>query len=65
MFIKILIKEYNENKHYYMNVVENRCVRSKVIQTFKAYPRRVNKEQIPYLKAAYAKNKLRLVYYYE
>lgn len=63
MFIKILTKTYGNNKkHYYASLVENKRESGKVIQYVKAYLGPVTEEQIPYLKAAYAKNKPRLVY---
>ena len=62
MFIKILTKYYNEKPHYYASLVENNRVNGKVKQTVKAYLGPVTEDQIPYLKAAYAKKKPRLVY---
>jgi len=62
MFIKILTKKYGENTHYYASLVENKRVNGRVVQTVKANLGPVNEDQIPYLKAAYAKKKPRLVY---
>lgn len=62
MFIKILTKEYSGKKHYYASLVENKRVNGKVKQTVKAYLGAVTEDQIPYLKAAYAKKKPRLIY---
>jgi len=62
MFIKILTKKYNGEKYYYASLVENKRVNGKVVQTVKANLGAVTEEQIPYLKAAYAKKKPRLVY---
>jgi hypothetical protein len=62
MFIKILTKIYGGKKHYYASLVENKRVNGKVIQTVKANLGVVTEEQIPYLKAAYARKKPRLVY---
>lgn len=62
MFIRILTKNYGNKKHYYASLVENKRVDGKVIQTVKAYLGPVTEDQIPYLKAAYAKRKPRLVY---
>lgn len=62
MFIKILTKTYGTEKHYYASLVENKRVNGKVVQTVKANLGPVTEEQIPYLKAAYAKKKPRLVY---
>jgi hypothetical protein len=63
MFIKILTKTYGGKEHYYASLVENKKrVNGKVIQTVKANLGVVTEEQIPYLKAAYAQKKPRLVY---
>jgi len=62
MFIKILAKRYGNKKHYYASLVENKRVDGKVKQIVKAYLGPVTEDQIPYLKAAYAKKKPRLVY---
>ena len=62
MFIKILTKEYNGETHYYASLVENKRIDGKVVQKVKANLGAVIEEQIPYLKAAYAKKKPRLVY---
>lgn len=62
MFIKILTKKYGGKNHYYASLVENKRVNGKVNQTVKAYLGPVTEEQIPYLKAAYAQKKPRLVY---
>jgi hypothetical protein len=48
--------------HYYAILVENKRVKGKVVQTTKAYLGSVTTEQIPYLKATYARKKPRLVY---
>jgi hypothetical protein len=62
MFIKILKKKYGVNTHYYASLVENKRIGGHVVQTVRAYLGAVTEEQIPYLKAAYAKKKPRLVY---
>ena len=62
MFIKVLTKTYGEKKHFYASLVENKRVNGKVKQTVRAYLGSVTEDQIPYLKAAYAKKKPRLVY---
>jgi hypothetical protein len=62
VFIKILTKKYGHKKHYYASLVENKRVDGKVRQTVKAYLGPVSEDQIPYLKAAYAQKKPRLVY---
>ena len=62
MFIRILTKRFNDETYYYASLVENKRVNGKVVQTVKANLGPVTEEQIPYLKAAYAKKKPRLVY---
>jgi len=62
MFIKILTKKYGDNTHHYASLVENKRVEGRVVQTVKANLGPVSVEQIPFLKAAYAKKKPRLVY---
>ncbi len=62
MFIKILNKKYGSNTHYYASLVENKRINGKVCQRVIANLGPVTEEQIPYLKAAYAKKKPRLVY---
>ena len=62
MFIRILTKKYNDQTYYYASLVENKRVNGKVVQQVKANLGPVTEEQIPYLKAAYAKKKPRLVY---
>ena len=62
MFIKILTKLYKGEKHYYASLVENKRIDGKVVQIVKVNLGPVTEDQIPYLKAAYAKNKPRLVY---
>jgi hypothetical protein len=62
MFIKVLTKEYSGKKHYYASLVENKRVDGQVVQSVKAHLGPVTADQIPFLKAAYAKKKPRLVY---
>lgn len=62
MFIKVLKKKSREGYSYYASLVENKRIGGKVVQTVKLNLGRVEEDQIPYLKAAYAKNKPRLVY---
>lgn len=62
MFIKILTKQYGKSKHYYASLVENKRVEGKVKQTVLVYLGPVTEDQIPFLKAAYAKKKPKLVY---
>jgi len=62
LFIKILAKKYAGKAHYYASLVENKREKSQGKQTVIAYLGPVTEDQIPYLKAAYAKKKPRLVY---
>jgi len=62
LFIKILTKKYAGKAHYYASLVENKRENNQVRQTVIAYLGPVTEDQIPYLKAAYAKKKPRLVY---
>jgi len=62
MFIRITTKKYKGETYYYASLVENKRVNGKVKQSVKANLGPVTQDQIPYLKAAYAKNKPRLVY---
>jgi len=62
MFIKILTKTYKGKTAHYASLVENRRVNGKVVQIVKANLGPVTDEQIPFLKAAYALKKPRLVY---
>ena len=62
MFIRIQTKMFNGSEHYYASLVENKRVGDKVKQSVKAYLGPVTADQIPYLKAAYAKVKPRLIF---
>jgi len=62
LFVKILTKKYAGKAHYYASLVENKRENKQVKQTVIAYLGPVTEDQIPYLKAAYAKKKPRLVY---
>ena len=62
MFIKVLTKKYAGKAHYYASLVKNKRENKQVKQTVIAYLGPVTEDQIPYLKAAYAKKKPRLVY---
>jgi len=62
MFMKILTKEFGGKKHYYASLVENKRMDGRVVQSVKANLGPVTEDQIPFLKAAYAKNKPRIVY---
>ena len=57
-----LKKTYKGKKRYYASLVENKRIDGKVVQIVKANLGPVTEEQIPYLKAAYATKKPRLVY---
>jgi hypothetical protein len=57
-----LKKQYGGRIHYYASLVENKRVKGKVVQTVKANLGAVTEEQIPYLKAAYARKKPSLIY---
>jgi hypothetical protein len=52
----------NGEEHFYASVVENRREGKKTMQKTIAYLGVVTAEQVPYLKAAYAKKKPRLVF---
>jgi predicted ATPase len=62
MFVKILKKNSNGSVHYYASLVENHKVNGKVVQKVVRNLGPVTEDQIPYLKAAWAKNKPKLVY---
>lgn len=63
MFIKILRKVNKKGEtRYYASLVETKRVDGQVKQFIKANLGPVTQEQIPYLKAAYAKRKPKLVY---
>jgi len=62
LFIKIITNKYAGNAHYYASLVDNKRENNQVKQTVIAYLGPVTEDQIPYLKAAYAKKKPRLVY---
>ena len=60
--IACLLKYLQKNIKVKSIIVENKRINGKVVQTVKANLGAVTEEQIPYLKAAYAKKKPRLVY---
>ncbi len=62
MFVKILEKKQKNGTKYYAGLVENNRIDGKVVQKVLLYFGQVTEEQIPYLKAAYAKKKPKLVY---
>lgn len=63
MFVRIQ-KRVSEDgtPRQYASLVRNDRVKGKVVQTVVAYLGVVEDDQIPYLKAAYAKDKPRLLY---
>ena len=63
MFMRIQEKRAADGSPlYYASVVRSDRVDGKVVQTTVAYIGAVEEDQIPYLKAAYAKKKPRLVW---
>jgi hypothetical protein len=63
MFMRIQkIKDRHGEMRYYASVVRGERVKGKVMQTVIANIGVVDEEQIPYLKAAYAKDKPKLVW---
>lgn len=63
MFMRIQKKnDVNGNPRYYASVVHADRIKGKVVQKTVAYIGVVEEEQIPYLKAAYAKEKPSLVW---
>jgi hypothetical protein len=63
MYVRIQEKTGKDGIVYrYASVVRSDRVKNKVTQTTVAYLGAVKEDQIPYLKAAYAKDKPRLVY---
>ena len=55
-------ERYKGEKRYYASLVENKRIDGKVVQFVKANLGPVTEDQIPFLKAAYAAKKPRLVY---
>jgi len=63
MFIRVQRKAgRGGSPSYYASLVRSDRVGGRVVQTTVAYLGRVEEDQIPYLKAAYAKKKPRLVW---
>ena len=56
------VRSWNKGNKIYASVVKSKRVGNKVIQETIVYLGEVTVEQLPYLKAAYAKKKPRLVY---
>ncbi len=62
MFVKAQKKAADGTDVFYASVVENHREGNKVMQRTVANIGRVSPEQVPYLKAAWAKDKPRLVW---
>lgn len=63
MFVKINKRRDKRGEMTYTaSIMRSDRVKGKVVQTTVAYIGRVEEDQIPYLKAAYAKKKPRLVW---
>ncbi|MCH4890333.1 2-C-methyl-D-erythritol 4-phosphate cytidylyltransferase [Acidaminobacter sp. JC074] len=58
----MFVRSWKKGSKLYASVVKSVRVGKKVRQETVAYLGEVTEEQLPYLKAAYAKNKPRLVY---
>lgn len=63
MFMRIQQKRAADGSRlYYASLVRGERVGGKVVQTTVAYLGRVEEDQVPFLRAAYAKRKPRLVW---
>jgi hypothetical protein len=63
MFMRIQKKKDKDGSlRYYASVVRSDRIKGKVVQSTVAYLGVVTESQVPYLKAAYAKHKPRLVW---
>jgi hypothetical protein len=63
MFMRIRQKrDVKGNMHYFASVVHADRIKGKVVQKTIAYIGEVDEDQVPYLKAAYAKEKPKLVW---
>lgn len=58
----MFVRSWKKGNKIYASVVKSKRVGNKVIQETVVYIGEVTAEQLPYLKAAYAKKKPRLVY---
>ena len=58
----MFVRSWNKGTKIYASVVRSKRVGNKVIQETVVYLGEVTEEQLPFLKAAYAKKKPRLVY---
>ena len=56
------VRSWKKGKKLYASIVKSVRTGSKVRQETVAYLGAITEDQLPYLKAAYAKNKPRLVY---
>lgn len=63
MFLKVKKKKSSDGTiHLYASVVENKRVGKKTIQTTVVNIGRVTQDQVPYLRAAWAKKKPKLIW---
>jgi hypothetical protein len=58
----MFVRSWNKGNKIYASVVKSTRIGNKVFQETVVYLGEVTSEQLPYLKAAYAKKKPRLVY---
>jgi hypothetical protein len=58
----VFVRSWDKGNKTYASVVKSKRIGNKVIQETIVYLGEVTAEQLPYLKAAYAKIKPRLVY---
>ena len=58
----MFVRSWNKSNKIYASVVKSKRIGNKVIQETIMYLGEVSEEQLPYLKAAYAKKKPKLVY---
>lgn len=56
------VRSWKKGSKIYASIVKSVRIGNKVVQESVVYLGEVTEEQLPYLKAAYAKNKPRLVY---
>lgn len=56
------VRTWKKGNHMYASIVKSTRFGNKVVQETVAYLGQVTPDQIPYLKAAYAKKKPKLVY---
>lgn len=58
----MFVRSWHKSNKIYASVVKSKRIGNKVIQETIVYLGEVTEEQLPYLKAAYAKKKPKLVY---